>query len=208
MSIETQANNPLGLTVAGPGYGNPAALLYPGQTGTLGASTGYTFATFGSAQDGINAGVNYIAQKIQGGVSTVSQLVNLFSPNDLTGFEQITGLGPNDPVNIGQAGLYAAGIAAGEGSLSAFGGSSAFTGSTASVGAAQTNVGTGQSQAVSGWLGGLEKWVGAATGNIVFVILGIVLLAAALYMMAVSAKVAPSPAQIGGAVKDAALAAA
>lgn len=196
--IEVQANNPLGLTIAGPGYST--GVTYPGQTGTVNSGLGYTFPTFGSPGAGISAGINYIAGKIQSGaVTTVSQLVNLFSPQDETAFEQTTGLTASSPLNIGQSGLYAAGIAAGEGTLSAFGGVSAFTGNAASVGAANASVGAAQSSAVGSAVSGLEKWVGASTGNIVFVILGIVFLAAALYMMAVAAKIAPPPSEIANA---------
>lgn len=207
MALEISANNPLGLTVAGPGYGDPTnSSAYAGQTGVITSGLGYSFATFGTQSAGIAAGINYIAGKIQSGaVSTVSQLVNLFSPNDEAAFEQTTGLTASSPVSVGQAGLYAAGIAAGEGTLSAFGGANAFTGNPASIGAANASVGGAQSQAGGQLLTGLEKWVGASTGNIVFVVLGIVMLAAALYMMAVAAKVAPPPAEV---VKTAALAAA
>ena len=119
MAIEDTANNPLGLTTAGPGYSTNAT--YPGQNGTVTSGAGFTFATFPDQATGIAAGVQYITNKItSGAATTVQQLVNLFSPNDLTAFEQTTGLSANSPLDPAYAQLYAAGIAAGEGTLNNF----------------------------------------------------------------------------------------
>lgn len=124
--IEFNTNNPLGLTTAGPGYSTN--VVYPGQSGTQTSGYGYTFAQFPNQQTGINAGINYITGKINSGaVTTVQGLVNLFSPNDMAAFTQTTGLSANSPLDPSQAGLYAAGIASGEGTLNQFGGTTAFT---------------------------------------------------------------------------------
>lgn len=148
MSIEVNANNPLGLTTAGPGYGNPYAILYPGQTGNTTSGAGYTFATFGSQESGIAAGINYIQQKIAAGFTSASSLVNLFSPNDQAAFDQVTGLSPDSQLTMSNAGLYAAGIAAGEGTLSAFGGEQAFTGGQTQSAATPSSV----QSTISQWL--------------------------------------------------------
>lgn len=195
MAIEINANNPLGLTVAGPGYGNPDAILYPGQSGATTSGLGYTFATFPDAQTGISAGIGYILDKIRSGaVSTVQGLVGLFSPNDLAAFTQTTGLGPGATLDPSQAGLYAAGIAAGEGTLGAFGGVGAFTGSPSAPGKATAVGGApgagGKASSGNDPLGvnkiiaGFETWVGSASMSVVFVILGIVLVGGALIMFA------------------------
>ena len=140
--IEVTANNPLGITVAGPGYGSPYASPSYGGTGTITSGAGYTFDTFPNQQEGIAAGIQYITNKIQSGaVTTAGQLVNLFSPNDQTAFDQTTGLTPTSVLSASSAGIYAAGIAAGEGTLQEFGGTSAFTGSNLNTGSASVNVG-------------------------------------------------------------------
>lgn len=124
--IEFNTNNPLGLTVAGPGYSTN--VQYPGQTGVQTSAYGYSFAQFPNQQTGIAAGIDYIQRKIGGGITTAGALVNQFSPNDWSAFHQVTGLDTNSPLDPSQAGLYAAGIAKGEGTLDQFGGASAFTG--------------------------------------------------------------------------------
>lgn len=124
--IEFNTNNPLGLTTAGPGYSTN--VVYPGQSGTQTSSFGYTFAQFPDQSTGIAAGINYIQNKISSGAATTAgQLVNLFSPNDWNAFQQTTGLSANSPLDPSQAGFYASGIAAGEGTLNQFGGTTAFT---------------------------------------------------------------------------------
>lgn len=124
--IEFNTNNPLGLTTAGPGYSTN--VVYPGQSGTQTSAYGYTFAQFPNQQTGISAGISYIQNKINSGAATTAQgLVNLFSPNDWNAFQQTTGLSPNSPLDPSQAGFYASGIAAGEGTLNQFGGTTAFT---------------------------------------------------------------------------------
>lgn len=195
MTVEINANNPLGLTVAGPGYGNPDAFLYNGQTGHLTSGLGYTFATFPDQQTGISAGIQWIADQInKGRVATVSALVNLFSPNDLNAFTQTTGLQPSAQLDPSQAPLYAAGIAAGEGTLNAFGGVNAFTGGGSSpnpaTAAGGAPAGGGKASGGNDPFGinkifsGFESWIGGATMSVVFVILGIVLVGGALIMFA------------------------
>lgn len=198
MPIEVDANNPLGLTVAGPGYGTPGAILYPGQSGDVTSGLGYDFATFPDQQTGIAAGIDYIQRKISSGaVNTVQGLVNLFSPNDLAPFEQQTGLGPFSPLDPAQAGTYAAGIAAGEGTLAAFGGPAAFTGSASgntssvpanggasAVGGNSGASGSGDPLGFQKAVSGLETWFGEVTGSVTFVILGFVLIGGAIIIFA------------------------
>lgn len=180
MSIEVNTNNPLGLTVAGPGYGNPDSYLYNGQIGAQTSGLGYTFAQFPDQQTGINAGIAYITNKINTGqVTTVHDLVNLFSPNDLPAFEQTTGLSSGTTLDASQAPLYAAGIAAGEGTLQAFGGVSAFTGgSTATSGPATSGAST------SDWISRIEQWFSQITASVTFVILGLIVLIGAIIIFA------------------------
>src|ERR1700739_3731392 len=93
MTIEQRANNPLGLTVAGPGYSTN--VQYPGQHGTLTSGAGYTFAQFPDLATGFGAGVDYVAKKINSGAaSTVGQLVGLFGASDMSAFTA-AGLCPN-----------------------------------------------------------------------------------------------------------------
>lgn len=120
MAIEINTNNPLGLTTAGPGYSTDH--WYPGQTGSQTSGAGYTFAQFPDMKTGFGAGVDYITRKINSGaVSTAGELVNLFSPNDMSAFSKVTGLSANSPVSAGNASTYAQGIAAGEGTLKSLG---------------------------------------------------------------------------------------
>lgn len=213
MGIEVNTNNPLGLTVAGPGYGNPTASLYPGQTGAQTSAYGYTFAQFPTQQTGVSAGIDYIKRKIASGAATTAgQLVNLFSPADQSAFTAVTGLQPGATLDPTQAGLYAAGIASGEGTLAAFGGTSAFTGTgaTSQTGPADgTSTSTTTTPAPSS--GGssssnslnpikqFEAWLTNISGSVLFVVLGIIFLIAALYMLAVQQGVAPSPKELGEA---------
>ena len=118
MPIEQATNNPLGLTVAGPGYGNPNAVLYPGQTGAQTSGLGYTFAQFPDVSAGFNAGVQYIADKINSGkVTNVGQLVSLFGPSDINAFTA-AGFSANSPVTASNASEYAQLVATGEGNAS------------------------------------------------------------------------------------------
>ena len=233
MTIEIDTNNPLGLTVAGPGYGNPSAILYPGQTGNQTSAYNYTFAQFPNAQTGIAAGIDYIRGKITSGAATTAgSLVNLFSPNDWSAFARTTGLSPNSLLDPSQAGTYAAGIAAGEGTLNAFGGAGAFTGGGSdsvvgsvlggvqaqlgnvfgggvgnpmgtAAGAAAT-AGKASAETATDWVAKLEAYIAGGAQNVVFVIVGVVLIIGALYAFAVGQGVAPPP----GDVAKAALAAA
>ena len=218
MPIEVDTNNPLGLTVAGPGYGNPSAILYPGQIGDETSGLGYTFAQFPTQQSGIAAGIAYIAGKIQSGaVSTVGGLVDLFSPNDQSAFTATTGLPASAPVSASNAPLYAAGIAAGEGTLSAFGGASAFEGSAATTspstgnpildamqqaaGAVVNPIAAAGNAAgpLAGAAGGsaqLQAWLTGISGSVVFVVVGVVILLGVLYMLAVDQGVAPPPSEV------------
>lgn len=133
MPIEVDTNNPLGLTVDSPGsYGNPVdAILYPGQTGHQISSLGYNFASFPDQLTGINAGIDWIKRHISSGATpTVGSLVSTLEGPGETGwqaFSQTTGItDPNTQTDPSQSGLYAAGLAAGEGTLQAFGGAAAF----------------------------------------------------------------------------------
>lgn len=126
MPIGVGANNPGDLTVFGPG-----SILYPGQTGTI-AGNGFNYATFPDQASGIAALENYITRHVANGWNTVSKFVygflgtssaNAANPHPqayLSAFEKATGLGANSPLSSSQAALVAKGIAAGEGTLSAF----------------------------------------------------------------------------------------
>lgn len=207
MAIEIDTNNPLGLTVAGPGYGNPNSTLYAGQTGAQTSGLGYTFAQFSSPQNGIAAGIAYIQKKITSGAATTAgQLVNLFSPADQSAFTAITGLQPSATLDPTKAGLYAAGIASGEGTLAAFGGTSAFTGTTAVTTAtsgatdgATTPATPAAPPAKNDPIAQIEAWFASISGSVLFVVLGIIFLIGALYMLAVQQGVAPSPKELGQA---------
>lgn len=128
MPIEVDANNPIGITIAGPGYGNPNGSPTYGAQGVITSGAGFTFDKFATPQQGIQGAIAYITKQINNGVNSVSALISKFGPNDLQPFLKVTGLQPNSPLTASQAPLYAAGIAAGEGTLQAFGGVAAFTG--------------------------------------------------------------------------------
>lgn len=222
MGIEFDTNNPLGLTTAGPGYST--GFTYPGQVGTQTSAYGYTFAQFPDQRTGIAAGIDYIGRMINSGrATTASALANLFAPSDLGPFEQTTGLSANSPLSAVQAPLYAAGIAAGEGTLSAFGGVPAFTGGAVGGasgavndwgGGTSPNTGAGAGGAPGaagaasggGWLDPLKAWIAGSAQNVVFVIVGIVVLLMALYMLANRMGAAPDPAELAKGVTAAALA--
>jgi hypothetical protein len=120
--IEVQANNPIGLTVAGPGYGNPSAILYPGQTGGLTSALGYTFATFQNMGAGIAAGASYLSQRAN---ETIGQLLAQSFPGDQA-YVESQGFDPNATVGSVNVGSLEAAIAGAEGTLSAAGGTAAF----------------------------------------------------------------------------------
>jgi hypothetical protein len=193
VAIEIDANNPLGVTIAGPGYGNPNGAPSYGATGTVTSGLGYTFDVFPNQQAGIAAGETYISNQIASGkATTLSGLANLFGgASSLGPLEQVTGLGPNSAIDTSQSGILAAGIAAGEGTLSAFGGVSAFTGnsgtSSPSVSAATpgaAGAGSSGGNPVTNFFSGLETWIANATGSVVWVIVGVVLLGGALLIFA------------------------
>lgn len=179
------ANNPLALTAG--------TNIAPYQaTGTMVSGAGFNFDTFADPQTGFAAGVQYILNHAG---ETVGELLGKAFNGDQAAVEA-QGVSLNDYVSSANATAIATGIANNEGS--------GYNVATGTFSGAPNSTNTSQTGGEPSWLqwltnpaGSAQQLVGNLAGSVVFVILGIVILAAALYMFAVQANVAPSPKEIG-----------
>lgn len=188
-----QANNPLALTTG-------TNISPYSATGSLTSGAGYNFDTFSTPQQGFAAGVQYILNHAG---ETVGQLIGSAFNGDQASVEA-QGVNLNDIVSPSNASQIALGIASNEGGLSAFGGADALTGSTtAGSGAASGSIlgsaGNVAQANPNSPVAAALTWLNNIGPSILWVVLGIVVLIAALYMLAVEAKVAPPPADIARA---------
>ncbi len=177
------------------GLNNPGAVTatgnndYIGQTGTYSPGNGLTYATFGNPSDGLGAVAEWLNNNTGSNpatsYTTVSEAGNAYTGSSTGGSQwaQILGVSPSTPISmltqdqllqaaITNEGIGAAGLSLNANSSGAANGTTPMT----SAGASQPSGGSIFTQFVNWALGGVN--------NIIFVVIGLILLIGAVFMFA------------------------
>lgn len=202
-----QANNPLALTISGPGYNFGNSTLYGGQDPSLNVSSpnGFTYAGFPTPQIGFQAGVDWLVRKFNG--QTVGSVIGKAFNGDQKSV-QAQGVNLNDPLTSSNAARIAAGITNNEGGFKASDLLSGLAGGPAAIGSSLgSSLGQSSGQTVAGWQQAIASFFSINTAQRgVAIFVGVVLvLAAVIILIAENKTVQQTVVRVGKAASLAAV---